>query len=339
MVLVLDEGRSIASVAHLLGIGASTLGGWVRQARIDRGEREGLCPGSCDHERLVNGVGNSTGCCSVKLGVIKLFGCLVVLWVGATACTSSDTATTALEPPIEGAVGEVPGSDTAATTSTVLEPAADAAEDPAAATADTTTTVLEPVADRLPAEPAAPTDSMIPDQDCVTLTGSEPWIILVDRSEPQECLVVAEFQNVQVWNKGSEPRTVDWPDRERRVASDDHFDTGPIGDVLQAGPNEIDAAPLSMPIIWLLPESLSPTAGIDGIDDGFGPVRVGMTLDEASAALGLELEVSFVASDPPALYPWEAVVSGGPYSPTLLADGPGGGTSVIGEILLHDPRD
>ena len=177
---------------------------------------------------------------------------------------------------------------------------------------------------------------MIPDQDCVTLTGSEPWIVLVDRSEPQECLVVAEFQNVQVWNKGSETRTVDWPDRERRVASDDHFDTGPIGDVLQAGPNEIDAAPFPMPIIWLLPESLSPTAGID---DGFGPVRVGMTLDEAGAALGLELEVSFVASDPPALYPWEAVVSGDPYSPTFLADGPVDGTSVIGEILLHDPRD
>ena len=40
--LVLDEGRSIASVARALGIGESNLGNWVRQARIDRGEREGL---------------------------------------------------------------------------------------------------------------------------------------------------------------------------------------------------------------------------------------------------------------------------------------------------------
>ena len=40
--LVLDEGRSIASVARSLGIGATNLGNWVRQARIDRGEREGL---------------------------------------------------------------------------------------------------------------------------------------------------------------------------------------------------------------------------------------------------------------------------------------------------------
>ena len=40
--LVLDEGRSIASVARALGIGESNLGSWVRQARVDRGEREGL---------------------------------------------------------------------------------------------------------------------------------------------------------------------------------------------------------------------------------------------------------------------------------------------------------
>ena len=40
--LVLDEGRSIASVARALGIGESNLSNGVRQARVDRGEREGL---------------------------------------------------------------------------------------------------------------------------------------------------------------------------------------------------------------------------------------------------------------------------------------------------------
>ena len=40
--LVLDEGRSIASVAQALGIGATSLGSWVRQAWVDRGEHEGL---------------------------------------------------------------------------------------------------------------------------------------------------------------------------------------------------------------------------------------------------------------------------------------------------------
>ena len=40
--LVIDESRSIADVARSLGIGEQTLGNWVRQARIDRGEKAGL---------------------------------------------------------------------------------------------------------------------------------------------------------------------------------------------------------------------------------------------------------------------------------------------------------
>ena len=40
--LVLDEGRSVASVARSLGVGATNLGNWVRQARVDCGEREGV---------------------------------------------------------------------------------------------------------------------------------------------------------------------------------------------------------------------------------------------------------------------------------------------------------
>ena len=40
--LVIDDGRAIAEVAKSLGIGETNLGNWVRQARIDRGERAGL---------------------------------------------------------------------------------------------------------------------------------------------------------------------------------------------------------------------------------------------------------------------------------------------------------
>jgi transposase len=40
--LVIDSERSIADVARSLGIGEQTLGNWVRQALIDRGERSGL---------------------------------------------------------------------------------------------------------------------------------------------------------------------------------------------------------------------------------------------------------------------------------------------------------
>jgi transposase len=40
--LVRASGRPIAEIARELGIYDSTLGNWVRQDRIDRGEREGL---------------------------------------------------------------------------------------------------------------------------------------------------------------------------------------------------------------------------------------------------------------------------------------------------------
>jgi transposase len=48
--LVRTTGRPIAQVARDLGIYDSTLGNWVRQDRIDRGEAEGLT--SDEHVRL-----------------------------------------------------------------------------------------------------------------------------------------------------------------------------------------------------------------------------------------------------------------------------------------------
>ena len=40
--MVLDESRSIAEVARATGVNAGTLGNWVGQERIERGERDGL---------------------------------------------------------------------------------------------------------------------------------------------------------------------------------------------------------------------------------------------------------------------------------------------------------
>jgi transposase-like protein len=39
--LVIDQKRTVADVATELGVVEQTLGNWVRQERIDRGEREG----------------------------------------------------------------------------------------------------------------------------------------------------------------------------------------------------------------------------------------------------------------------------------------------------------
>ena len=40
--MVLDESRSIAEVARATGVNPGTLGTWVGQARVERGERDGL---------------------------------------------------------------------------------------------------------------------------------------------------------------------------------------------------------------------------------------------------------------------------------------------------------
>ena len=40
--LVIDQHRTVADVAKELGVVEQTLGNWVRQERIDRGEKEGL---------------------------------------------------------------------------------------------------------------------------------------------------------------------------------------------------------------------------------------------------------------------------------------------------------
>jgi transposase len=39
--LVIDQKRTVADVANELGVAVQTLGNWVRQERIDRGQREG----------------------------------------------------------------------------------------------------------------------------------------------------------------------------------------------------------------------------------------------------------------------------------------------------------
>ncbi|MFI5035953.1 MAG: transposase [Acidimicrobiales bacterium] len=40
--LVIDQHRTIVDVAKELGLVEQTLGNWVRQERVDRGDREGL---------------------------------------------------------------------------------------------------------------------------------------------------------------------------------------------------------------------------------------------------------------------------------------------------------
>jgi transposase-like protein len=49
--MVIDEDRTIADVARSLGLVEQTLGNWVRQERIDRGDKPGVTSG--EHAELV----------------------------------------------------------------------------------------------------------------------------------------------------------------------------------------------------------------------------------------------------------------------------------------------
>ena len=181
-------------------------------------------------------------------------------------------------------------------------------------------------------EHAAVPSSLVPDPECVALVGDEPWIILSGPAS-SDCVVAADFQNVRAFNKGHETVTLAWPGGDRTLGIDESFFTGPIGEVLQAGPNEISSSPPWMPAVWVLPEALSPTAVFESTEDGFGPARIGMTLDDAAAALGLDIEVGRNLAPGPEC--WHAVVPGDPYSPTFVVVGAGDGTSVVTAILLH----
>jgi transposase len=77
--LVRTTGRPIAQIAHELGIYDSTLGNWVRQDRIDRGEREGLT--TDERARLARLEAENT-----KLGMERdLLKRTVAFWVKETS--------------------------------------------------------------------------------------------------------------------------------------------------------------------------------------------------------------------------------------------------------------
>ena len=64
--LVIDQQRTVADVARSLGLNDQTLGNWVRQERIDRGERE--------DSRVVNGP-NSRNCAARCANCVRSASC------------------------------------------------------------------------------------------------------------------------------------------------------------------------------------------------------------------------------------------------------------------------
>jgi hypothetical protein len=74
-----------------------------------------------------------------------------------------------------------------------------------------------------------------------------------------------------------------------------------------------------MPIIWLLPEAASPSASVQLDGESFGPVSPGMSLSQASEALGLPIEIDHNLLPKPRCL--AAVIVGDPYSPFFVVVG------------------
>ncbi|MFW2380786.1 MAG: hypothetical protein ACN4GZ_03430 [Acidimicrobiales bacterium] len=151
------------------------------------------------------------------------------------------------------------------------------------------------------------------DPGCLTLRGPNP-IVYLFTPEQEGCVIVGEYQELRVWNKGFDQLEIQTNQGPVVVSSDDYLDLGRAGDLFTAGLNVIDASPYPMPTINFVPPDASPWSALELADDGFGRVRVGMTISEASRLLGSSVlpDAVFDPNCP------TGGIEGDPYSPRLV---------------------
>lgn len=172
-----------------------------------------------------------------------------------------------------------------------------------------------------------------PEVECQALYGPEPWVTLFSTTRP-DCVTVGSHQDVQIWNKGSDPIVVEWFGSQS-LSPNDHYSTGQIGAGLEPGAHAVEAGPYPMPFVNHLVPSDSISAGLELAESSLGPIALGMTVTEAAGALGQR-----VAVDPdlaPGPRCWGAVVVDDPYSPILSVEGDGSNDSVIIGIFVSYP--
>lgn len=201
----------------------------------------------------------------------------------------------------------------------------------AAVAQPSTTSVLPPAVDSVDADDR--TLSAQPPDRCETLVGREPQVTVRTPNPWISCVVVADFQQMVLWNNGTEPMSVDWPGREYEIGVDETVMAGWAGSVFPAGPSTVDSSPYLIPTIWLMPAELSLTADLMVGTDRFGSVVIGMTTDEAVATLGRPLE-----SRPVDGWPVECVfVADDPYSPIFVIEPAVAGSATIAGIIDLKP--
>jgi hypothetical protein len=174
-------------------------------------------------------------------------------------------------------------------------------------------------------------------EGCVALHGSDPWITIHENGpNPGLCVAIAADGTALIFNKGHDTVTIDGlPAGAISIGSDDWRWIVPAVDHLGPGVHRFTSSPYVMPEIWVVPRSESPLATLPLEIEGFGPFRLGMTIQEAQAAWGGELTVA--ESFAPGPRCWGASVPDDPYSPILIVEGDGGPQSRIEQIWVELP--
>lgn len=175
------------------------------------------------------------------------------------------------------------------------------------------------------------------DMDCHALTGFEPWLILHTEDYGAECVSLGVHQDLQIWNKGTETLSLEWQGAAIDIPSDDFYATGALGGSVDPGVYAIVSAPYTSPDLSVVDPDDSFSAGTDLTMSGFGPIEVGMTLEEASVASGQTVRVDADLAPGPEC--WHAVIEGDPYSPIFTVAGDGTEASVIEFVTTFYPSD
>lgn len=151
------------------------------------------------------------------------------------------------------------------------------------------------------------------DPGCVTLRGPNP-IVYLFRPDQEGCVIVGDYQEIRVWNKGFHQLEIQTNQGPVVVSSDDYLDLGRAGDLFTAGLNMVESSPYPMPTINFVPPDASSWSGLELANDGFGRVWIGMTISEASRLLGSSVLPDAISDQNCPT----GGIEGDPYSPRLV---------------------
>lgn len=154
--------------------------------------------------------------------------------------------------------------------------------------------------------------------NCEAQVSAEPWLVLFTEDFGPDCIAVGVHQNLQVWNKGRQPVSIEWQGGLVDIPPNDHYRTGPLGEIVDPGVHPIAASSYSAPDLRVIDPSDSFSARTDLTLDGFGPITLGMTTEEAAMASGLAMvnDPDF----PPGRGCWLAIITHDPYSPSFTIE-------------------